>query len=82
VSDPADELELAAYAFARAIVAVVTADEPDRNLSVTEAAARLGISRSSVYNLMTSGKLAFVQLGRRRLVPSSEVRRLTRRATG
>lgn len=38
-------------------------------LSVPEAAAALGVARSGVYSLISSGELATVKLGRRRLVP-------------
>lgn len=37
--------------------------------TVDEAAARLRVSRWSVYNLIRSGQLRTVKIGRRRLVP-------------
>jgi excisionase family DNA binding protein len=37
--------------------------------TVDEAAARLRVSRWSVYNLIRSGQLRTIKIGRRRLVP-------------
>jgi excisionase family DNA binding protein len=39
-----------------------------RALGIVEAARAMGVSRSSVYRLLTSGKLESVKLGSRRLV--------------
>ena len=39
-------------------------------VSVREAAARLGVSRSSVYELLNAGRIESVKVGARRLVPS------------
>jgi excisionase family DNA binding protein len=44
-----------------------------RLLSVREAAAVLGISRSKLYMLMDAGELAFVKVGTRRLVDLVDV---------
>jgi excisionase family DNA binding protein len=45
-------------------------EEPDRlTSSVAEAAGALGISRSYCYELIQEGRLPYLQLGRRRLVP-------------
>jgi excisionase family DNA binding protein len=38
--------------------------------TIDEAAARLRVSRWSVYNLIRSGELRTIKIGRRRLVPS------------
>jgi excisionase family DNA binding protein len=38
-------------------------------LTINEAAARLRVSRWSVYNLIRSGQLRTIKIGRRRLVP-------------
>jgi excisionase family DNA binding protein len=44
-------------------------------LKVSEAAAALRISRSSLYRLFESGELAWVQIGASRRVTSAEVHR-------
>ncbi len=36
---------------------------------VSEAAQLLGIGRSNAYNLMTEGKIRYVKIGSRRLIP-------------
>jgi excisionase family DNA binding protein len=47
---------------------------PDRLLSVDEAATMLGLGRSKVYgDLIASGRLPSVKVGRRRLVPSTSI---------
>ena len=43
----------------------------DSLLKVKEAAARLGVSRSLVYLLISSGRLRSVKLGRSRRIPVS-----------
>jgi excisionase family DNA binding protein len=43
--------------------------------SPTEAAKRLGISRAGVYELLTRRELASLKVGRRRLIPDTELRR-------
>jgi excisionase family DNA binding protein len=48
-------------------------------LSVKSAAAYLGVGRSTAYQLMMTGKLRSVTIGRRRLVPMSELRRFVER---
>jgi excisionase family DNA binding protein len=45
-------------------------------VSVDEAAARLGISRRTVYVLIADGSIRSVSVGRRRLVPAKELERL------
>lgn len=50
--------------------------ESARLLSIQEAAATLNIGRTKVYDLMNSGDLKTVKLGRRRLVPIESVRGL------
>lgn len=43
----------------------------DLVLTVDEAAARLRVSRWTLYNLIRSGELRTVKIGRRRLVPAA-----------
>jgi excisionase family DNA binding protein len=45
-------------------------------LTVSEAAAALRISRSSIYRLFDAGELAWVQIGSSRRVTSVEIHRL------
>ena len=49
-------------------------DVPDRLLGVGEAAALLGLGRSSTYAEIQGGRLRSLKVGRRRLVPSSAIR--------
>lgn len=44
-------------------------------LSIPDAGARLGVSRSSVYNLMNCGALRTIKIGKRRLIPAAEIDR-------
>ena len=44
-------------------------------LTVTEAAAALRISRSSIYRLFDAGQLSWVQIGASRRVTSTEIER-------
>jgi len=44
--------------------------------SLDEAAESISLSRRSLYHLIESGELRTVKLGRRRLVPRSELERL------
>lgn len=46
---------------------------PERLLSIPEAAEALGIGRTLVYDLIASGRLRTVKVGRRRLVPASSI---------
>ncbi|RNL84314.1 helix-turn-helix domain-containing protein [Halostreptopolyspora alba] len=43
----------------------------DLVLTVDEAAARLRVSRWTLYNLIRSGQLRTIKIGRRRLVPAA-----------
>jgi excisionase family DNA binding protein len=55
-------------------------DAHDRHpdlVSVRAAADHLAISESSVRRLIAAGTVATVRIGRRRLVPLAELRRLT-----
>jgi len=57
--------------------------EPPRRLavSVTEAAAMLGISRGLAYELVHRGELPVIQLGRRLVVPILALERLVAAAS-
>jgi excisionase family DNA binding protein len=50
-------------------------------VTTTEAARLLRVSRVMVYNLMATGHLASVKIGRARRVPRAEVERLAREGT-
>ena len=43
--------------------------------SITDAAARLGVGRSLMYEMLGDGRLFTVKIGRRRLVPAEELER-------
>jgi excisionase family DNA binding protein len=47
--------------------------EPDRLLSIAEAARALGIGRSALYSEMAARRIRSVKVGRRRLIPSSAI---------
>ena len=49
-----------------------------RLMTVVEAADYLAISRGSVYNLMRSGAITSVHIGRARRIPYAEVDRFVR----
>lgn len=53
-------------------------DEPERLLSVDEAAELLGIGRTLAYGLIQGGSIRSVKVGRRRLLPASAVRAYAR----
>lgn len=44
--------------------------------SVADAKAALGIGRSKIYELMNSGVLRRVKIGRKTLIPASDIRAL------
>ena len=49
-------------------------DTTDKDLlDVEDVARRLGIGRTMVYELMSAGKIRFIKIGRRTLIPSSEI---------
>ncbi len=57
-----------------------SAEAPDRLLGVEEARQLLGgVGRTTIYALLSSGRLRSVKVGRRRLIPSSALSAL---ATG
>lgn len=45
-------------------------------ISVTGAAKALGLGRTSIYSLISEGRLETVKFGRRRLVKTESIRRL------
>lgn len=47
--------------------------EPDRLLSIEQAAQALGIGRTVLYSEIWAGRIRSVKIGRRRLVPSSAI---------
>ena len=46
---------------------------PDRLLSVDEAAATLGLGRTSVFQELAAGRLRSMSVGRRRLIPAAAI---------
>lgn len=56
-----------------------TTPAPERfTYRVLDACAALGISRTSLYELVKSGELKLIKIAGRTLVPRSELERLTR----
>jgi excisionase family DNA binding protein len=47
--------------------------EPDRLLSIEQAARALSIGRTALYSVIGAGRIRSVKVGRRRLVPSSAI---------
>jgi excisionase family DNA binding protein len=47
--------------------------EPDRLLSVDQAAQALGIGRTALYSEIGAGRIRSIKVGRRRLIPSSAI---------
>lgn len=52
-----------------------SADLPPLFHQVPDACRRLGVGRSTIYELIASGKLKSVTIGRRRLIAASEIQR-------
>lgn len=50
--------------------------------SVNEAAQMLGIGRTKIYDMLSKGDLASMQIGTRRLVKIDSIKALIERATG
>ena len=53
-------------------------DDDLRLVTLPEAARFLSVSRGSLYDLLTTGELASVHIGRSRRIPMGEVRRFIR----
>jgi excisionase family DNA binding protein len=47
--------------------------EPDRLMSIAQAARALGIGRTALYSEIGAGRIRSVKVGRRRLIPSSAI---------
>ena len=47
--------------------------EPDRLMSIEQAARALGIGRTALYSEIGAGRIRSVKVGRRRLIPSSAI---------
>jgi len=78
----ADALLLQSAALARTAEALLAlAEQPDEPamppslLSISQAAAALGVGRRKVYQLMDEGQLRSTRLGTRRLIPAVEIER-------
>lgn len=55
---------------------------PDAQLrSLEEVASLTRLSRSTLYTLMSAGKLGFIKVGRRRLIPTQALAQLIEDAT-
>jgi len=50
--------------------------------SVREATQMLGIGRTKIYDMLSKGELASIQIGTRRLVKIDSIKALVERATG
>jgi excisionase family DNA binding protein len=46
-----------------------------RLLSIVAAAKAMGVSRGTMFTLLDSGRLAYVRIGRRRLIPVDAIER-------
>ena len=51
-------------------------------ISINETAKALGIGRSSVYTLLKTGRLDAIKIGRRTLLTTESIRRLTQSRPG
>lgn len=57
-----------------------TTGHPDAlGVGILEAGRRLGVGRSSVYNLIASGDLSVVKLGARSIIPTADISQLIER---
>ena len=50
-----------------------THDTPARLLSIIAGSKALGVSRGTMFGLLASGKLGYVRIGRRRLIPTDAI---------
>jgi excisionase family DNA binding protein len=51
-------------------------EEKRRAFSVREAARMCGVSRATLYRLLTEGKITTIKIGSRRLVPEASIETL------
>jgi excisionase family DNA binding protein len=71
-----NRLEIALRELVDALRAELATDPnagPEHLLSIDEAAATLGIGRSTLYQELDAGRIRSLKVGRRRLVPSSAI---------
>jgi excisionase family DNA binding protein len=62
-----------------AVEALPSEREPDRLLSIAQAARALGIGRTALYSEIGAGRIRSVKVGRRRLIPSSAINEVASR---
>ncbi len=48
---------------------------PSRLYSIVASSKALGVSRNTIFALLSSGKLGYVRIGRRRLIPADAIDR-------
>ena len=51
----------------------------DRLISVKDAKSQLGVGTNTIYNLMNSGELRFIKMGRRTLFSQNEIQAFIQR---
>lgn len=77
-----EELVAALAEHVAATVAELREDDPERSLTVGEAAAWLGIGRTHLYALIGAGEITGYRDGRRRLFTAAELARYRDRVSG
>ncbi|MDQ1247501.1 MAG: hypothetical protein QG597_1871 [Actinomycetota bacterium] len=81
MSDNDTRLAEAIAALVSAAAATATSPAvPETVLTVDEVADRLKISKSLVYKSISDGQMRSIKIGKRRLIPASEVQRLIKSA--
>ena len=74
--------ELAAALLAAVAEATPSHEQPDRLMSVAEAAEALSLGRSRIYDEIGAMRLRSIKVGSRRLIPSSAVAEFIDGASG
>jgi excisionase family DNA binding protein len=80
ITSPTDRIDAAVRELVEALREEVQAEvrartaAPPRLLSIAEAAAACGLSRSTFYGLIGKGEVRSISIGRRRLIPESALR--------